>query len=72
MENQALSEELALSAAKCENVEQELQEKSERLEESCRARQEAERQLKIKSKEIENLRNKFKEVDMNVLGYSFL
>ena len=72
MENQALSEELALSAAKCENVEQELQDKSERLEESCRARQEAERQLSIKSKEIENLRNKFKEVYMNVLGYSYL
>ena len=46
--------------------------KSERLEESSRARQEAERQLSIKSKEIENLRNKFKEVYMNVLGYSFL
>ena len=72
MENQALSDELALSAAKCANVEQELQDKSERLEESCRARQEAERQLSIKSKEIENLRNKFKEVYMNVLGYSFL
>ena len=72
MENQALSEELALSAAKFENVGQELQDKSEKLEESFRARQEAERQLSIKSKEIENLRNKFKEVYMNVLGYSFL
>ena len=61
-----------MSAAKCVNVEQELQDKSEKLEESCRARQEAERQLKIKSKEIENLRNKFKEVYMNVLGYSYL
>ena len=66
MENQALSEELALSAAKCENVELELQEKSVKLEESFRARQEAEKQLKIKSKEIENLRNKFKEVDINI------
>ena len=68
MENQALSEELALSAAKCENVELELQEKSVKLEESFRARQEAEKQLKIKSKEIENLRNKFKEVDINIFN----
>ena len=55
-----------MSAAKCENVEQELQEKSVKLEESFRARQEAEKQLKIKSKEIENLRNKFKEVETSI------
>ena len=55
-----------MSSAKCENVEQELQEKSVKLEESFRARQEAEKQLKIKSKEIENLRNKFKEVETSI------
>ena len=62
MENQSLSEELYISNSKCDNLQQELNEMNKRLEDSYRAREDAEKLIKSKSKENEILRNKCKEL----------
>ena len=62
MENQLLSDELTISNSKCDNLQLELKEMAGRLEESYRAREEAEKLLKSKSKENETLKNKCKEL----------
>ena len=62
MENQTLSEELNVINSKCDNLQQELKEMNKRLEGSYRAREEAEKQIKLKSKENEILKNKCKEL----------
>ena len=46
----------------CENLQQELGSKSEKLEESYKARKETETTLKSKAKEVETLKTKIKEV----------
>merc|ERR1711915_265403 len=54
--------ELQSTQRRCENLQQELGSKSEKLEESYRARQETEKTLKSKTKEVETLRMKIKEM----------
>ena len=46
----------------CDNLQQEQDQISRKLEESFVARKETEKLLKSKSKEVENLKNKIKEV----------
>lgn len=65
MENQSLSEELYISNSKCDNLQQELNEMNKRLEDSYRAREDAEKMIKSKSKENEILKNKCKELLSN-------
>ena len=62
LENQSLSEELYISNSKCDNLQQELNEMNKRLEDSYRAREDAEKMIKSKSKENETLKNKCKEL----------
>ena len=65
-ENDSLREDLTGSKNKCDNLQQELHQVSEKLEESFHARKEAEKLLTSKSREVENLKSKIKEV----LSYS--
>merc|ERR1719232_1629885 len=51
LENLSLSEELYISNSKCDNLQQELNEVNKRLEDSYRAREDAEKMIKSKSKE---------------------
>ena len=80
-EKNELSERLLISDTKCENLEQELKEKTSKviksdnrnsfndslillkLEESYKAREDSEKQLKSKCKELETLKKKMKEVE---------
>ena len=61
-ENQALSDELELEKLKNENLQQELQDNHARLEESFRAREEAEKVGKSKAKECNELKKKIKDL----------
>ena len=61
-ENQALSDELELEKLKNENLQQELQDNHARLEESFRAREEAEKVVKSKAKECNELKKKIKDL----------
>ena len=65
-ENDSLREDLIGSKNKCDNLQQELHQVSGKLEESFHARKETEKLLKSKSREVENLKTKIKEV----LSYS--
>ena len=61
-ENQALTDELELEKLKNENLQQELQDNHARLEESFRAREEAEKVGKSKAKECNELKKKIKDL----------
>ena len=61
-ENDSLREDLTGSKNKCDNLQQELHQVSGKLEESFHARKETEKLLKSKSREVENLKTKIKEV----------
>ena len=61
-ENDSLREDLIGSKNKCDNLQQELHQVSGKLEESFHARKETEKLLKSKSREVENLKTKIKEV----------
>ena len=62
MDNQSLAEELLSSHSRCEALEQELIDRDEKLAESFKAREETEKTLKLKTKEIESLKKKIKEL----------
>lgn len=53
---------MSVSNSKCDNLQQELKELNKRLENSYRAREDAEKLIKAKSKENEILKNKCKEL----------
>ena len=53
---------MTASNNKCDNLQQEQDQISRKLEESFVARKETEKLLKSKSKEVENLKKKIKEV----------
>ena len=57
-----MRDDLTASNNKCDNLQQELEQISGKLEESFVARKDTEKLLKLKSKEVENLKNKIKEV----------
>ena len=77
MDNESLAEELLSTQGRCENLEQEIMDRDEKLSESFKAREDAEKTIKSKSKEIENLKNLLEQnnievcFSINTFFYSF-